>query len=168
MLNRFDTNPTQLVGILAFAAATIACLVASKRSRLYDGRTWMTLAFVNCLCLVEIFIGLRHRIHAMGVSILMANDKYGQRDPMQEIVIFLFAAVALVCVVLILYWYKTAGPAVRVATSITIAVLALFSIEAVSLHTIDAIFYRSIGSVLLIGWIWALASLAIVCAALFA
>jgi hypothetical protein len=87
---------------------------------------------------------------------------------MQEIAIFSFAAAALICAILILSWYKTTGPAARVATSVTIAVLALFSIEAVSLHAIDAIFYRSIGPVLLIGWIWALASAAIVFAAFFA
>ena len=168
MLNRLGTNPTQLVGILAFAAAAIACLVAMRRPGRHDERAWLMLAFINFLCLVEIFVGLRHRVQAFGASILMANGTYAQRGPMQEIVISSFAVAALICAILILSWYKTTGPAARVATSVTIAVLALFSIEAVSLHAIDAIFYRSIGPVLLIGWIWALASAAIVFAAFFA
>jgi hypothetical protein len=165
MFDRFGTNPTQLIGILSFAAATIACLRATRYPWLPDARAWKVLAFVNCLFLIEIFVGLRHRTHDIANRILMAEGKYAQRGPVQEIIILSLAAIAVILAVLVLFRYQAAGRAARVAISITIAVLALFAIETVSLHAVDAVFYRSIGPLLLIGWIWALASAAIVFAA---
>jgi hypothetical protein len=53
----------------------------------------------------------------------------------------------------------------RVAVIFTLGLLALFAVETVSLHTIDAIFYRPVGPVLLIGWLWAAASAGICAAA---
>jgi len=125
----------------------------------------MALALINCLFLIEIFVGLRHRVHDFAVSILIADGEYGHRGPSQEIIIALFAVVGLSLAVFILFWNQSAGGAARIGASIAVAVLALFAIETVSLHALDAIFYRPIASVLLIGWIWALASSGTVLAA---
>ena len=46
----------------------------------------------------------------------------------------------------------------KVAASITVGLLALFAIETVSLHALDAVFFRTIGSVFAIGWLWAIAA----------
>jgi hypothetical protein len=73
---------------------------------------------------------------------------------------------AAVTILLCLLLYRIARPAARVAASLTIVLLALFAIETISLHEIDAIFYLRIGPVLLVGWLWAVASAGICLAAL--
>jgi hypothetical protein len=158
MLDRFGTNPTQLTGLLSFAAATIACLIAARRSTWRDTRAWQVLAFMNGLFLVEIFIGSRHRIHDYVVALLMLEGGYGQRRGMQEFIIICLATIALICVALFLFSRSLAGGAVRIVASLTIAVLALFAIETVSLHTLDAVYYQPIGPALLVGWLWAIAA----------
>jgi hypothetical protein len=47
-------------------------------------------------------------------------------------------------------------------------VLWLFTIEAISLHAVDALMYAYIGPVLAIGWAWAALALTITAAALVA
>jgi hypothetical protein len=165
MLDRFGTNPTQLTGLLSFAAATTACVIAARRSIGRDARLWQLLAFINGLFSVEVFIGLRHRVHNYVDALLMAEGQYDQRRGMQESMIIGLATIALICVALFLFSRRLAG-AVRIAASLTIALLALFAIETVSLHALDAIYYRPIGAVLLIGWLWAIAAAGICWAAL--
>jgi hypothetical protein len=63
-------------------------------------------------------------------------------------------------------WRQGAGGAARLAASITIAVSALFAIEMVSLHAVDAVFYRPIGPVLMLGWVWVIAAAGICAAAI--
>ena len=166
MLDRFGTNPTQLTGLLSFAASTIACVIAMRRSACRDSRAWRVLGFINALFFFEIFIGSRHRIHDYVNAILMAEGEYGQRRGMQETIIVWLVIIALVCVTLFLFSRRLGGAAVRTASGLTAGLVALFAIETVSLHALDAIYYRSIGSVLLIGWLWALAAAGICWAAL--
>jgi hypothetical protein len=165
MLDRFGTNPTQVTGLLSFAAATIACVIAARHSSWRDARVWQVLVFINGLFLMEIFIGLRHRIHDYLAALLMAEGEYGQRRGMQEFIIIWLATIALICVTLFLFSHRLAGT-VRIAVSLTIALLALFAIETVSLHALDAVFYRPIGPVALIGWLWAIAAVGVCWAAL--
>jgi hypothetical protein len=165
MLARFGINPTQLIGLLSFAAATIACVIAARRSTWRDARVWQVVAFTNGLFLIEIFFGFRHRIHDYLVALLMAEGEYDQRRGAQEFIIIWLATIALICVTLFSFSRGLAGTA-RIAASLTIAMLALFAIETVSLHALDAVYYRPIGAVLLIGWLWAIVALGICWAAL--
>ena len=165
MLDRFS-NPTDLTGLLSFAAATIACLIAARRSTLRDARTWKVLALMNCLFFIEINIGLRYRITELANTLLKMQNMYAQlHGSFQKIIIILIATIALIFVMLFLLWRPLDGRAVRAAASITIAVLALFAIETVSLHALDAVFYRPIGPVLMLGWVWAIAAAGICLAA---
>jgi hypothetical protein len=166
MLDRFGINPTQVTGLLSFAASTIACVTATRRSACGDSRAWRVLGFTNGLFLFEVFIRLRHRIHDYVSAILMAEGQYGQRRGMQESIIIGLATIALVCVSLFLFSRRLGGTAVRIAAGLTAGLITLFAIETVSLHALDAIYYWPIGSVLLIGWLWALAAAGICWAAL--
>jgi hypothetical protein len=165
MLERFNTNPTQLTGLLAFAAATIACLIAAQRSGSRDVPIWRLLAVVNCLLLIEIFSGFRFLIHDFADAVLIASGRYAQRKGTQEGIIVVLAIIALIFMALFLFGRHAASRAVRAAASITIALLTLFAIETVSLHALDAVFYQPIGPVLMIGWLWATAAVGICLAA---
>ena len=166
MLDRYITNPTELTGLLSFAAATIACLIAMWRSGSRDARIWRVLALMNCLFLIEIYFGLRFRINELAVTLLKTKDLYAKlHGSTQEIMIISIAAIALVAVTLFLFWRQSAAGATRLAASITIAVSALFAIEIVSLHAVNTVFYRPIGPVLMLGWVWAIAAAGICAAA---
>jgi hypothetical protein len=154
-----------VIGLLSFAASTIACVIAMQRSACRDSRAWRTLGFINALFFFEILIGLRHRVHDYVNAILMAKGEYGQRRGMQETIIVWLVIIALVCVTPVLF-SRRLGAAVRIAVALTIGLVTLFASETVSLHALDAIYYRRIGSVLLIGWLWALAAAGICWAAL--
>jgi hypothetical protein len=68
---------------------------------------------------------------------------------------------------IIFIWHKANGTSANFAVGITIAVSLLFAIETVSLHAVDAVLYRPIASVMIIGWTWAIAGCGVVLAASF-
>jgi hypothetical protein len=166
MFDRLSINPTQLTGLLSFAAATIACSIAAWRSGSRDASTWRLLALINCLFLMETFSGLRYDIHNRVKAMLTAEDLYSQiHGRTQEIINILIAIIALIFATLLLFWRQVAGGAARVAVSITIVVVGLFAIETVSLHELRAVIYQPIGPVVMIGWLWAIAAAGICLAA---
>ena len=156
MFDRFGNNPTQLSGLLSFAATTIACLIAIRRSN--DARTWGVLALMNCLFLIEIFSGLRFHIHDLVDTILVANGWYAQRSWVQTSLDISVVTIVFVFMTHFIFRRLPAGRGARAAASITLVILAQFAMETVSLHALDAIFYQLIGPVLLIGWLWAITS----------
>jgi hypothetical protein len=165
MIDRFGINLTQVIGFSSLAAAAIACLIASHRSTRCGARIWQLLGLINGIFAIEILAGSRHRIHDYANALLIAEGAYAQRRGAQELIILLLATIAMVCAVRFLLSRRLAR-SLRIAACLTIAVLALFAIETVSLHALDAIYYRPIGPVLLIGWMWAFASIGICWAAL--
>ena len=161
LLSRFIAYPSDLIGLLSFATAAIACAVAARRSAVRDPRTWYFLALMNCLFVMEIYFGSRYRITELAKTALAKEHLYGTLHGwFQEIVIIAIVVVILLAV--ILFVWRITGTGARVAAILTIAVMVLFATETISLHSIDAIFYRPIGGVLLLGWVWAGAALGIV------
>ena len=166
MFDRLSINPTQLTGLLSFAAATIACSIAARRSGSRDASTWRLLALINCLFLIETFSELRYDIYNHAKAMLAAEGLYAQiHGRGQEIIIILIAISALIFATLLLFWRQVAGGAARVAMSITIVVVALFAIETVSLHALRPVLYQPIGPVVMIGWLWAITAAGICLAA---
>jgi len=164
MLDRLGTNPTQLIGVLSFALTTIACQLATRRSS--GARTWKVLALLNALFLVEIIVGFRFRVLGWARTLLQEEGRYSQlHGEDQAVVIIALVAAAVILVLLVLLLPRISGPAARVGISLTVLLLALFAVETVSLHEVDAIFYRRIGPVLLVGWLWAIAAAGICMAA---
>lgn len=164
MLDRLGTNPTQLLGILSFSLTTLACLLAAHRSP--DARLWKVLTFVNALFLIEIIVGFRFRVLGWARTLLRERGEYLQLHGKDQALAILTLAGAAVTMLLFLLLVRITRPAARVGASLTIVLLTLFAIETISLHEIDAIFYLRIGPVLLVGWLWAVASAGICLAAL--
>jgi hypothetical protein len=138
-------NATQSAGLAATAFAMVACVAAAKTP-------WRFLAVFHAALFLEVLLGLRHQIHALAGRGLMAEALYGERRPMQ---IALLAGL-LVAGVLIL-WF--AGRQKRLPAKVGILssgmLAALFVVETISLHAIDAVLYRRIGPLMIIGFIWA-------------
>jgi hypothetical protein len=167
MLDTIGTNPTQLIGILAFGAASITCFLSGRRTGLQGDRIWKLLGFTHLLFTIEILVGFRHRLHNLVVAVLVEDGKYNQRGVLQENLILLSAVIILTLATMIFIRYRQTTWSANLAIAVTIAVFLLFAIETVSLHAVDAVLYRRIASVMIVGWIWAIAGCSVVLAASF-
>jgi len=162
MTEALHTNPTQLIGLLAFACAAIACARTALARR---ERPWWWLCAACSGFVLEVTVGLRHRTHDLVDALLQAEGSYASRAPLQIGLL----AIALVLSAGTLLWLIRARGAdanVKAATVGCAAALWLFLIEAISLHGADAIMYAHIGPVMLIGWAWAATALLVLWAAL--
>jgi hypothetical protein len=167
MFNRLDINSTELIGLMSFITATIACLIAAQRSDSRDARIWKMLAFINLLFVIELYIGLRLEIAALAKSWLVASGLYANmHGGIQAISIALIAISAVIFAALMLVSRSVASGGARLAAGITVAAFALFATEIISLHALDALFYRPLGPVAVIAWLWLMAAAGI-CLATF-
>lgn len=140
------TNPTQLAGIAAFSLAALSCLAARRRP-------WPTLALLHAVFLVEVLAGFRHVVHVM-VMRAMGEAYRARTDYQLELFAVLLVAAAIGAAVLLRL--RRRGPA-RKAVLATAALCLLFGIETISLHAVDAILYRQVGGIAIVGWLWLLA-----------
>jgi hypothetical protein len=162
MIEALHTNPTQLIGLLAFACAAIAC---ARTARARHERAWWWLCAACSGFVLEVAIGLRHRTHDLVDALLQAEGSYASRAPVQIGLL----AVALVLSAGTLLWLMRArrtDPNLKAAAVGCAIALWLFLIEAISLHGVDAVMYAYIGPVYLIGWAWAATALLVIGAAL--
>jgi len=154
MFSLSDTNPTQITGVLAFAAAACACAWAATRAGGRRDSVWLPLALLHALFALEIVFGLRHRVHGAVDVFLIDRGWYGQREPLQHALLVAALLTGGAGLVGLLRWSRSN----RASTPAVLAgcvVLALFGLEMISLHAIDAVLYRPIGPVMLIGLLWA-------------
>jgi hypothetical protein len=152
---RFFHNPTEAVGLASYTVALLACIVAflrvERRGLFLAGATIEFLLIVDCLG------NLRWRLHSFLEFKALALDFYGKRFSPQ-----LGCLVVLVCLGIfaaVLLWRSLRGqPGLRLASAgLTLSVI-LWGTEVISIHPMDAILYREIGSVLLVAYGWMLAA----------
>lgn len=159
MIERFGSNPTQIAGILAFVVTALACFIASgARRKSRDLSIWRRLSIVYGLLAIEMIAAMRHRIHDFVNALLKATGEYSARSGLQEMLI---AALAIVIITTMGVYFVRLGKvkgATRLAVGVTIALVALFLLEMISLHAIDAILYRPIGPLMAIAYLWIAAS----------
>ena len=145
-------NATQLTGIVAFGAAALLCF----RAR------WVQIGAINAVFAIECVFGLRHRIHDLAVQLM--GPLYAERGGVQIVLIGLALALLAGSGILLLLSKHRLVPAN--VTAATLLAVALFSIEVISLHAIDAVLYRYVGDVMVIGWLWLALALVIAIGAL--
>lgn len=151
----FETNPTQVAGLLGFAASTLACLWAARRR--HSGG-WALLALVHAALWIDILLNTRHRLHDVVNAALTASGLYESRVWLQAALLLALAALAVFA------WRarRRAGLAV-VATAVLIA---LMLVEAISWHESDRMLYTHVGPLLLIAYAWLACAAVVVFAAL--
>jgi hypothetical protein len=166
MLDLFDTNPTQLIGIFAFGVATISCFFAAICADREKG-IWTTLALINLIFLFEIFIGLRHRVpglHDFAVGMWLDLDDYAPDGRLKTLFLISSVAALLALVAPILVGLRSWQT--RIATTLTMAMAAMFMLESLYITSLTKIIYKEVGFVFVIGWIWAAAAVGILLATL--
>ena len=151
----FQTNPTQIAGLLAFAASTAACAWAARRK--HSGG-WAALAAVHAALWLDILLNTRHRLHDVVNAGLRALGLYESRVWLQAALLLGLAAVA------VLAWRarRRAG----VAMAATMVLIALVLVEAISWHESDRLLYTTLGPLLLIAYAWLACAGAVVWSAL--
>jgi hypothetical protein len=150
MIEVGDINATQLAGLLAFGAASLAC---ARAARARQQRLWLKLAAISTGFALEAVLGLRHRLRGAVDIWLQGEGLYDSRTPAQ-IGLLVLCALLLAWAVWGLAGLRRAGPHARVAATACAVTLCLFVIEAISLHGVDALMYANIGPVLAVGWVW--------------
>ncbi len=157
-------NPQQMTGIACFATAAAACALAARRGR----RAWRALAIVQAAFCLEIVFSTRHRVHDLVDTALREHDWYAGRTPWQLGMLVIVAGVFAACAPFAWRLARSGGAPAAVAMAASLAVFALLSVEAVSLHAIDAWMYARIGPLLAVVVGWVAASLIVTVAALVA
>ncbi|HEY9063757.1 MAG TPA: hypothetical protein VIO33_02145 [Burkholderiaceae bacterium] len=155
-------NPTQLAGFTSFFAAAIAAGLAARfASNPATRRHWGWIAAIQLMLAAEVMLDLRYLAHDAIDRTLSAFGVYESRRPIQLV---LLAIVALLAGWLVVRRWAAAYESqyARAAEFATFAALLDFAVETVSLHQVDAVLYRSIGPVLLNGWLWTATALAVV------
>jgi hypothetical protein len=151
----FETNPTQVAGLLAFAATTLACAWAARRGR---SGGWATLAAVHAALWFDILLNTRHRLHDVVNTGLRALGLYESRVWLQAALLLALAALAL------RVWRsrRRAGAAVMA----TLILFALLLVEAISWHESDRVLYTHLGPLLLVAYAWLACAAVVVWSAL--
>jgi hypothetical protein len=151
----FQTNPTQLAGLLAFAATTLACAWAARRQ--HSGG-WTALAVVHAALWLDILLNTRHRVHDVVNAALRAMGLYESRVWLQAALLLALAAGVVIA------WQarRRAG----VAVLATAVLIALMLVEAISWHESDRVLYMHLGPLLLIAYAWLACAGVVVFAAL--
>jgi hypothetical protein len=154
-MNLLQTNPTQAVGLIVFAASALACFCAWKVRR---RETWAVLAGVHALLWTEVLLGLRHELHDLVNAWLRSLDAYQARAPAQALLVAMAVAV--------LAWLACRSRRNGVAVVATALLGVLFLIETISLHQLDRVLYAQPGPLKLIAYAWIALAAAVVGAAL--
>ncbi len=167
MLIDSSFNTTQLVGMIAFGAATAAaraamvCAATNPQNKLI----WWTVSGAHLFFVAEFVLGTRHAVHDFVNGMLRDAGIYPSRGAIQMLLLVVCALAATIAGSVIRKRLQ-APPGVtahaQIAAWLTLAVGALFMVEAVSLHAVDAWLYSTAGPVLLIAYLWATVAMAVV------
>lgn len=114
----------------------------------------------------ETVAGMRHVAQHQVAAWMRAHEHYEERRLMQLVLIALVIALILVVSAARVSKTRPNDRALRCSAIGVLVVFASFLVETVSLHEVDAYLYTPAGPLLLIGWWWLAASLAITAASL--
>jgi nitrate/nitrite transporter NarK len=157
-------NATQAMGLGAFFTAFILASTAVTAYQGVERKVWVCIAAANALCVLEVLLGTRHALHDIADGYLRLFGLHAGRRSLQAYILLVLTVVVASTLVWIargsLYAAIRRARA-RAAATATLATSTIFAVETVSLHQIDAVLYRHVGPVLVIGWLWVMTALAV-------
>lgn len=172
MIGIWFDNPTRTAGHVGFAVAAAAAALAARRGVRPDLRLWWTVAIVFALLWIEAAVDWRFVPRTLAHTALGARGAYGARTGLQTSLLAalgLAAVATVVAAALVAGWRRRRGaalprfrPSTGIAFAATATLVALFVVEAISLHAIDVRLYASVAGMLLVGWLWLAASAVVV------
>ncbi len=150
-------DTVQWIGVWTFGAAAASCLVAGTRP-------WPLLGVVNACFAVEAALGWRRS--------LPATIREGLHEATGSLGMLHLATLLLVITAGLFVLAKLRRPPAGArgtgAATTTLLTALLFLVDTASLGGIDALLYREVNGLAVIGWLWLLLGAATVVAALSA
>lgn len=114
---------------------------------------------LNLLLCFEVILGLRHWLHDDADDWLVSHALYASRGNWQGDLLVLALMVVLIAGAFVAIAFRRAKSGIPMSAWIgTVAIIACFVVETISLHGMDAIIYLPIGPVLAIAYWWIAAS----------
>jgi hypothetical protein len=143
------TNPTQQTAFVAFAAAAVTALLCGGT------RGFRVIAGAQALFACEIAAGWRFVLLAAERRLFTHFADYGARGAWQMIVVgFVVVALLMVLPVVTRHLLRGGDRRLKTAALATIVTALSFGLELLSWHPLDALLYRMIGPLMVIGWLW--------------
>lgn len=145
-------TPVRMIGLLSYAAAAAACLFVWRKGG-PSSRLAAVLASVEIFLFFDMALNLRWRLHDLLERLSVSQNAYEQRHGPQVLVLLVLALAGTAAAV----W---AARAFRERPWATLAVWgALISAgcwlsEVVSLHAVDALYYRRLGPLMWVCLLW--------------
>lgn len=149
---------TNTSGIWVLAIAAVAAGSLRRPS-------WLVLAALLAAMAVSIATDAHWIVHDRVRAMLMNQGVYGQHLLVQMAITLVGAALTAL---LGLWIIRRRHGAHRWATLATLALAALFGVQALSVHGVDAVLGRRLGPLMVVGWLWTAGALTITLAAFFA
>ncbi len=157
-------DATQLAGVLAFAAAAACCAWRGVRAASHGDRVvWRSMAVVHAILAIEVIVGVRYEARLAVDAWLEARRLYSGREALQWALVVAAVAALAAGTAMLLRVSRTAA-ALRLALLGSAAAVAVFCVESVSMHRVDAVLYAAAGPIRSIGWLWVCAAV-LVCVA---
>jgi hypothetical protein len=150
-------NLTMAAGVVSYATALAGCVWAAWASHRARGARWpwLALAAAHAFLVLDLRLSLRHELsNALGAA---ARDDqwYLQRWLPQIISLGVIATLVLAGAVTLMYRaYRRRAGAEAAAALGTLVSLALFTASVISLHAVDAVFYRMVGPFCAVAYGW--------------
>lgn len=167
-LAAFSSLILMAIGAVAFGAAGMACIFASRRAptnQQGEARLWLLFAIVLVTMAIEAPMNGRTHVRKWTVEQVKETDQYEARRPKQTVAMVVLAAMA--AGFFAIAWRVTSRrhPSLRITALCVISGIALYVTEAISLHAVDHVIWHPIGPLLVNVWGWCLVSVMIVVAA---
>jgi hypothetical protein len=149
-------SPTQEAGIASHLLAAVACGVVWTKSR-GQNRLTATLGLLELFLLFDAVFNWRWILHGFLVKTAMELSVYDERTLPQEVVTALLASATLVAAATTIRnsWNRP-GACLAICGGLISA--EFWAIEVISLHAIDLILERMVGSMLIIASVWIVSS----------
>jgi hypothetical protein len=157
---------TELQGSIGYTISAFFCLyltikVWDRNSNRNSRWAWFSFFLITSLFAFEIQLSFRFLIKPYLLEILLFFTTYEQRYSVQVILITVFSASLASCLYRLIVAEKI-RLSIKLALTGSVFSILLFALAAISLHSVDALFYAPLLNVYAVCWLWNLGALLIV------
>jgi hypothetical protein len=148
-------TPTRESGLAAYGIALVCSAIAWRRA--WRGRTASSLAarltLIEALLLIDMAIDARWKLHQLLADAAQGRHDYDLRRLPQTVVVAVLAGMLIAGLLIAVRLYRGRAGALLAVSGALVSVVS-WCIEVVSLHPVDSLLYRPVGSVMAVSLVW--------------
>lgn len=155
----FRMTATHVAGLMAYGAATVACLFSRARAGRDPvmARVSALLAVVEALLLFDIVFNWRWALHNWLQDVFVAHHLYDRRRVVQVLMLAVVAAALALAIWFVLRRSRASRHQWALAAVCGGCLsVGVWCVEVISLHEVDRILYIRVAGVLVVAYLWAL------------